>query len=42
MIKNLDEKAARKLLLREQKLGHLGCVLESGEPYVVPANYLFK
>lgn len=41
MIKNLDEKEARKLL-KEQKLGHLGCVLESGEPYVVPVNYLFK
>ena len=41
MIKNLDEKAARKLL-KEQKLGHLGCVLESGEPYVVPVNYLFR
>ena len=41
MIKNLDEKAARKLL-KEQKFGHLGCVLESGEPYVVPVNYLYK
>ncbi len=41
MIKNLDEKAARKLL-KEQRIGHLGCVLESGEPYVVPVNYLFK
>ena len=41
MIKNLDEKATRKLL-KEQKFGHLGCVLESGEPYVVPVNYLFK
>ena len=41
MIKNLDEKAARKLL-KEQKFGHLGCVLESGEPYVVPINYLYK
>ncbi len=41
MIKNLDEKAARKFL-KEQKFGHLGCVLESGEPYVIPVNYLFK
>ncbi len=41
MIKNLDEKAARKLL-KEQRIGHLGCVLDSGEPYVVPVNYLFK
>ena len=41
MIKNLDKYEAQKLL-KEQKLGHLGCVLESGEPYVVPVNYLFK
>ena len=41
MIKNLDEKAARKLL-KEQKFGHLGCVSESGEPYIVPINYLYK
>ncbi len=41
MIKNLDEKATRKLL-KEQKLGHLGCVLDTGEPYVIPVNYLFK
>jgi len=41
MIKNLDEKAARKVL-KEQRIGHLGCVLESGAPYVVPVNYLFK
>ena len=41
MIKNLDEKATRELL-NEQRIGHLGCVLENGEPYVVPVNYLFK
>ena len=41
MIKNLDEKETRKIL-KEQKFGHLGCVLDSGEPYVVPVNYLFK
>ncbi len=41
MIKNLDKNEAQKLL-KEQKFGHLGCVLESGEPYVVPVNYLFK
>ena len=41
MIKNLTENEARELL-RNQKFGHLGCVLESGEPYVVPVNYLFK
>ena len=41
MIENSDEKAARKFL-EEQKFGHLGCVLESGEPYIVPVNYLYK
>ena len=41
MIKNSEEKTARKFL-EEQNFGHLGCVLESGEPYVVPVNYLFK
>lgn len=41
MIKNLTETAARELL-SEQSLGHLGCVLASGEPYVVPVNYLFE
>ena len=41
MIKNLNTKAARELL-NEQRIGHLGCVLENGEPYVVPVNYLFK
>ena len=41
MVKNLNENEARDLL-NDQKFGHLGCVLESGEPYVVPVNYLFK
>ena len=41
MIKNLNKEEAQKLL-KELKLGHLGCVLESGEPYVVPVNYLFS
>lgn len=41
MIKNLNENEAREFL-HDQKFGHLGCVLESGEPYVVPVNYLFK
>ncbi len=40
MINELDEKTARKLL-SEQKFGHLGCVTETGEPYVVPVNYLY-
>ena len=41
MIENLNENEAREFL-HEQKFGHLGCVLESGEPYVIPVNYLFK
>jgi nitroimidazol reductase NimA-like FMN-containing flavoprotein (pyridoxamine 5'-phosphate oxidase superfamily) len=41
MIENLNEEAVREFL-KEQKFGHLGCVLESGDPYVVPVNYLFK
>lgn len=41
MIKKLNEIEAQKLL-NEQKFGHLGCTLETGEPYVVPVNYLFQ
>ncbi len=41
MIKNLNDNEAREFL-HDQKFGHLGCVLESGEPYVIPVNYLFK
>ena len=41
MMRNLDEKAAREVF-KEQRIAHLGCVLENGEPYVVPVNYLFK
>lgn len=41
MIGNLDEREAKELL-NEQKFGHLGCVLETGEPFVVPVNYLYK
>ena len=40
MIKNLDEQAARKLL-KDRRFGHLGIMLEGGEPYVVPVNYLY-
>ena len=29
-------------LIATKNFGHLGCVLETGEPYVVPVNYLFK
>ena len=28
--------------MEEQRFGHLGCVLETGEPYVVPVNYLLE
>ena len=40
MIKELDDKKARKLL-NERRFGHLGCTLKTGEPYVVPVNYLY-
>jgi nitroimidazol reductase NimA-like FMN-containing flavoprotein (pyridoxamine 5'-phosphate oxidase superfamily) len=29
-------------LLRKKTVGRLGCVLESGEPYVMPINYIFE
>ena len=41
MISELSESAAKELLSR-QGTAHLGCVLESGEPYVVPVNYIFR
>ncbi len=41
MITNLSQEEARKLL-GEQRIARLGCVLGSGDPYVVPVNYLFK
>lgn len=41
MIKKLSEKKT-KYLLENSKIAHLACVLESGEPYVVPVNYIFK
>lgn len=28
--------------IRSHNLGHLGCVLEGNEPYVVPVNYFYK
>ncbi|NNE99500.1 MAG: hypothetical protein HKN25_10825 [Pyrinomonadaceae bacterium] len=40
MIRKLDERSSLELL-RKKKSGRLGCVLPSGEPYVVPVNYLF-
>jgi uncharacterized protein len=36
----LSEDRARALL-RERKVGRLGCV-DNGEPYVVPINYVFE
>ena len=41
MITNLSRDEARKLL-GEQRIARLGCVLGSGEPYVVPVNYFFE
>jgi nitroimidazol reductase NimA-like FMN-containing flavoprotein (pyridoxamine 5'-phosphate oxidase superfamily) len=39
MIKDLDEKTSLDFL-KQNKLGRLGCILENGQPYVVPVNYL--
>lgn len=41
MIKELTEERAEELL-KKGKIAHLGCVLENGEPYVVPVNYIFS
>lgn len=41
MIKELGKEKAKKLL-QAGRVAHLGCVLESGEPYVVPVNYIFS
>lgn len=41
MINDLSENASKEFL-SEQEFGHLGCVLASGEPYVVPVNYLVE
>ena len=41
MIKELSREESQKLL-SEQCVARLGCVLEGGEPYIVPVNYLFK
>ncbi len=40
MIEELSRREAEKLF-EKCKFGHLACVLESGEPYLVPINYLF-
>jgi nitroimidazol reductase NimA-like FMN-containing flavoprotein (pyridoxamine 5'-phosphate oxidase superfamily) len=39
MIEELGQRDA-VVLLRENQIGHLGCVVE-GEPYVLPVNYLY-
>lgn len=41
MIEELSRKESQKLL-SEQCVARLGCVLEGGDPYIVPVNYLFK
>ena len=41
MIDRLSQDETQSLLSR-QLVARLGCVLESGEPYVVPVNYLLK
>jgi nitroimidazol reductase NimA-like FMN-containing flavoprotein (pyridoxamine 5'-phosphate oxidase superfamily) len=41
MIQKMTDEAAMELL-RTQKVGSLGCVLENGGPYVVPVNYLLS
>lgn len=40
MINQLDKKTSLELV-KNNKFGHLGCVLENSEPYIVPINYLF-
>jgi len=41
MVEELSPEESQKLF-SEQCVDRLGCVLEGGEPYVVPVNYLFK
>ncbi len=41
MLNKLSDEESQKLLERN-RLGRLSCVLENGEPYVVPVNYLFE
>ena len=40
MIKSLSEPAARELI-KQLGFGHLGIILETGDPYVVPVNYIY-
>jgi nitroimidazol reductase NimA-like FMN-containing flavoprotein (pyridoxamine 5'-phosphate oxidase superfamily) len=41
MIRQMNAVKAEEML-KKGALGHLGCVLENGEPYVVPVNYIFS
>ncbi len=41
MIKKLSEESSREFL-REHSTARLGCILDSGEPYVVPVVYLYR
>ena len=41
MLSELSEETALKIL-GKNKLARLGCVLESGEPYIVPINYFLE
>ena len=41
MIEEMNSTDAENLV-RRCSFGHLACVLENGEPYLVPINYLFE
>ena len=41
MKRRLNENQSLEFM-KQLSLGRLGCILESGEPYVVPVYYLFK
>jgi nitroimidazol reductase NimA-like FMN-containing flavoprotein (pyridoxamine 5'-phosphate oxidase superfamily) len=41
MLTEIDEETARRFL-GENNVARLGCVLESGEPYIVPINYFYR
>jgi nitroimidazol reductase NimA-like FMN-containing flavoprotein (pyridoxamine 5'-phosphate oxidase superfamily) len=41
MISEMNEMAARQFL-RNHTIGHLGCILGTGEPYVIPVSYFLR
>jgi nitroimidazol reductase NimA-like FMN-containing flavoprotein (pyridoxamine 5'-phosphate oxidase superfamily) len=41
MIEELNEEVSQKFL-EKHSIGRLGCILETGEPYVVPVAYIFE